>query len=244
VLAGGAVRRETRGWDDVRGVTFVQRSKEHADDYRYFPEPDLPQLEVPCAWVDELRAKLPELPDARRQRFTKEYGLSPYDSALLTDERAVGDYFEQAVAAGRSESIAPKAIANWLTTDLFRLLRATNSEIKAIKVTPTQLVELIGLVGRDAINTTSGRHVLQVMFDTGRSAADIVIQEGLARIADTDALTGVVDRVIRENPTAVAQYRGGKETVLRFLVGQVMRATSGKADANRVAEVLKRKLSG
>jgi aspartyl-tRNA(Asn)/glutamyl-tRNA(Gln) amidotransferase subunit B len=243
VLGGGVVRRETRGWDDVQGVTFVQRSKEYADDYRYFPEPDLPPLEVPSAWVDDLRAKLPELPDARSRRFATEYSLGPYDTGLLTDERAVGDYFEQAVAAGSAEDIAPKAIANWMITDLFHLLNTAHTEIKDTKVTPAQLAELIALVCRDVVNTTIGRHVLQVMFDTGRSASEIVMQEGLAGTADADGLASVVDQVICDNPTAVAQYRGGKEAVLRFLVGQVMRASSGKADAKLAAEALKRKLS-
>jgi len=244
VLAGGAVRRETRGWDDVQGVTFVQRSKEHADDYRYFPEPDLPPLEIARTWVDELRAKLPELPADRCHRFATEHSLSSYDSALLAEERAVGDFFEKAVAVGRAVSITPKAIANWLTTDLFHLLNETGVEIKDIKVAPAQLIELIDLVGRGAISRASGRHVLKVMFETGKSAADIVNLEGLVCIADAESLTSVVDEVIHDHPAAAAQYKGGKEAVLRFLIGQVMRATGGKADANRVAEALKRRLIG
>ncbi|MGQ9493961.1 MAG: Asp-tRNA(Asn)/Glu-tRNA(Gln) amidotransferase subunit GatB [Anaerolineae bacterium] len=239
---GGTIDRETRGWDETRGVTFVQRSKEFADDYRYFPEPDLPPLEITREWVEKIRARMPELPDERYQRFMAEYGLSAYDAGLLTDDRAIADYFEQAVVSAKSKGVSPKAVANWITGELFRLLRATDMELNAIRVPPEQLVELIALLNENLITMTSAKHVLEVMFRTGRAARDIVAEEGLMQIADASQIAPIVDEIIRTNPDAVAQYKGGKETVLRFLVGQVMRATKGKADPNVTAELLKRKL--
>ncbi|MGB9879744.1 MAG: Asp-tRNA(Asn)/Glu-tRNA(Gln) amidotransferase subunit GatB, partial [Anaerolineae bacterium] len=240
---GGEIHRETRGWDDERGVTFVQRSKEFADDYRYFPEPDLPPLEVSREWVEEIRARMPQLPDERYCRFTSEYGLSAYDAGLLTDDRPIADYFEQAVAIAKAKGIQPKAIANWITSELFRLLRATGVEPTAIRVPPAQLVELIALLHENRITMTSAKHVLEVMFHTGKPAQDIVAEEGLLQIADADQIAPIVEEVIRANPEAVAQYKRGKETVLRFLVGQVMRATKGKADPNVTAELIRKKLS-
>ncbi|MBC7232084.1 MAG: Asp-tRNA(Asn)/Glu-tRNA(Gln) amidotransferase subunit GatB [Chloroflexi bacterium] len=240
---GGKIDRETRGWDDERGVTFVQRSKEFADDYRYFPEPDLPPLEISREWVEEIRSRMPELPDERYRRFLSEYGLSAYDAGLLTDDRPIADYFEQAVAIAKPRGIQPKTIANWITGELFRLLRASGTEPTAIQVPPEQLVELIVMLNENSITMTSAKHVLEVMFHTGKAARDIVAEEGLLQIADANQIAPIVDEVIRTNPDAVAQYKGGKETVLRFLVGQVMRATRGKADPNVTAELLRKKLS-
>ncbi len=242
VRNGGSVRRETRGWDDAKEVTFPQRSKESAEDYRYFPEPDLPPLEIARSWVEEIRAKMPEVPDERRRRLIAQHGLSDYDAGLLTEERAVADYFERAVAAGEARHISTKTIANWITGELFRLLNATNEGIATIRVSPTQLVDLLALVGQSVITTNTGRHVLQAMFATGRAAHDIVTEEGLAQIGDEQTLSAVVDQVLRDNQAVVTQYRQGKETVLRFLVGQVMRATKGKADPNRATEMLKEHL--
>jgi aspartyl-tRNA(Asn)/glutamyl-tRNA(Gln) amidotransferase subunit B len=240
---GGKIDRETRGWDDERGVTFVQRSKEFADDYRYFPEPDLPPLEISREWVEEIRSRMPELPDERYRRFMSEYGLSAHDAGLLTDDRPIADYFEQAVAIAKPRGIQPKTIANWITGELFRLLRASGTEPTAIQVPPEQLIELIVMLNENSITMTSAKHVLEVMFHTGKAARDIVAEEGLLQIADVNQIAPIVDEVIRTNPDAVAQYKGGKETVLRFLVGQVMRATRGKADPNVTAELLRKKLS-
>lgn len=240
---GGKIDRETRGWDDERGVTFVQRSKEFADDYRYFPEPDLPPLEISREWVEEIRSRMPELPDERYRRFMSEYGLPAYDAGLLTDDRPIADYFEQAVAIAKPRGIQPKTIANWITGELFRLLRASGTEPTAIQVPPEQLIELIVMLNENSITMTSAKHVLEVMFHTGKAARDIVAEEGLLQIADVNQIAPIVDEVIRTNPDAVAQYKGGKETVLRFLVGQVMRATRGKADPNVTAELLRKKLS-
>ena len=239
---GGSVRRETRGWDDAKEVTFPQRSKEQADDYRYFPEPDLPPLEVAREWVERIRGGMPELPDARRRRFSAEYELSAYDAGLLTEERAVADYYEQAVALARGTGISPKAIANWVIGELFHLLHAQGMEITAIKVTPEQLAELVALVNENTITAATARHVLAVMSNSGKAARDVVAEEKLAQIAHQDSLAPFVDAVITSNPSAVAQYRAGKKAVLRFLIGQVMHATQGKADPNLAAEALRKRL--
>ncbi len=241
---GGTVRCETMGWNEARGITFVQRSKELAEDYRYFHEPDLPPLEIEREWVERIRARIPELPDARRRRFVSEYRLPTYDVSLLTDARPVADYFEQAVATGRPVGVEAKAIANWITGELFRLLHAANVEITAIKVSPAQFVELIALVKEKAVTMNTGKQILEIMFDTGKAASDIVAEEGLGQIVDADRLSPIVDEVISANPDAVAQYKAGKDAVLRFFVGQVMRATRGKAEPNLAANLLKQKLSG
>lgn len=240
--AGGTVYRETRGWDDVREVTQVQRSKELADDYRYFPEPDLPPLDIKPDWVERLRAGMPELPSGRRLRFANQYGLSAYDVGILTEERNVADYFEQAVSAARPRGVGAKVVANWITGELFRLLRTNNVEITANQVTPDGLAELIDLVSSNAITMATGKQVLQIMFTTGKAAGEIVSEQGLAQIADTGSLAQAVDEVIAANPGPVAAYKGGKDSVLRFLVGQVMRVTRGKADPVLAAKLLENRL--
>jgi len=240
---GGTIHRETRGWDDVLGLTFVQRSKETADDYRYFPEPDLPPLAITREWVQQIRAAMPELPDERYARFMSTYGLSPYDARLLSDERPVADYFERAVAAGQPEGVDPKAIANWITGELFHLLHDGNLEITAGRVSPEQLVQLVALLQEGQVTMSSAKHVLDVMFKTGKAARDIVAEEGLIQISDAGRLAAIVDEVIAAHADAVTQYRSGKGTVLRFLVGQVMKATKGKADPNLAADLIKRRLS-
>jgi aspartyl-tRNA(Asn)/glutamyl-tRNA(Gln) amidotransferase subunit B len=185
---------------------------------------------------------MPELPDERYARFMSLYGLSAYDAGLLTDDRLVADYFEQALAAGQAKGVGPKAIANWITGELFHLLHDANLEITAIKVSPEQLVELIALLHENRVTTSTAKHVLGIMFNTGKAARDIVVEEGLLQISDADHLSPIADEVIAANPDPAAQYKAGKETVLRFLVGQVMKATKGKADPNLAAELLKRKL--
>jgi aspartyl-tRNA(Asn)/glutamyl-tRNA(Gln) amidotransferase subunit B len=241
---GRTVARETRGWNETEAVTFSQRSKEMADDYRYFPEPDLPPLVITRESVQRLRAKMPELPDDRYQRLMEEYQLPSYDARLLTDERAVADYFEQAVAEAGSEDLSPKTIGNWITGELFRLLHAHSADISASPVPPAALVQLIALVEKHLVTGTTGKRVLETMFNTGRAAQDIVDQEGLGQISDTDQLSPVIDQVISANPDVVAQFKAGKETVLRFLVGQVMKATGGKANPKLAADLLQEWLKG
>ena len=244
--AGGRIEQVTMGWDEARGVTVVQRSKEQAHDYRYFPEPDLPPLVLSREWVEGIRARLPELPDVRQERFAEQYGLSRYDAGVLTAERPVADYFESCFRAlppnlGGKEG-GGKTVANWVTGELFRLLKATDTEIKAGKITPDALAELLTLVEEGAISISIAKDVFAEMFETGRSAAQIVEEQGLAQISDLEELSCIVEQVIAENPGPVAEYLGGKEAILRFLVGQVMKATRGQANPQLVNELLREKL--
>jgi len=247
--AGGRIEQVTMGWDEARGVTVVQRSKEYAHDYRYFPEPDLPPLVISREWVAGIRERLPELPDARRDRFVEQYGLSHYDADVLTAEKPVADYFESCVKKGLGTrdkvqgEISAKVITNWVTGELFRLLKDTGTDIEVVKVQPEHLVELLALVEKGAISISIAKEVFGEMFQTGRPAAQIVQEKGLGQISDTGELSRIVEQVIAENPGPVAEYLGGKEPVLRFLVGQVMKITRGQANPRLVNELLKKKLS-
>ncbi|MFQ6059658.1 MAG: Asp-tRNA(Asn)/Glu-tRNA(Gln) amidotransferase subunit GatB, partial [Anaerolineae bacterium] len=236
--AGGTIRQETMGWDEVHGVTVPQRGKEYAHDYRYFPEPDLPPLYITREWVEELRARLPELPDARRERFMAQYKLSRYDADLLTSEKAIADYFE---ACARQYPDAKKA-ANWITGELFRLLKATDTEIEDTKIKPQDLVALLKIVDQGTISGSAAKTVFEEMFATGRSAEEIVAEKGLTQISDAQRLGSIVGEVLGENPQAVADYLGGKEAALRFLVGQVMKATRGQANPGLANELLRQEL--
>ena len=235
---GEQVRQVTMGWDERHNRTVEQRIKEGSDDYRYFPEPDLPPLRISRAWVDEIRAALPELPQAREERFRAEYGLTAAEASLLATDRDVAAYFEGAVAAGRERGVAPKTVANWISGELFRLLRAQEIEIDQLQISPESFVELLALVQDGTITANSAKGVLAEMFASGRSATAIVQEGGLAQVSDEDALTTVVDEVIAANPEQVAKYRAGKETLVQWFVGQVMRATQGKANPQVVRELL------
>jgi aspartyl-tRNA(Asn)/glutamyl-tRNA(Gln) amidotransferase subunit B len=236
--AGSAVQQVTMGWDERRAITVVQRSKEYADDYRYFPEPDLPPLKVSREWVKEIQARLPELPDAKRDRFVRDYGLSAYDAGVLASDKTVAEYFEACVAA------YPKAkiVANWITGDLFRWIKEANTDIDAVRITPQGLAELLAMVEKRTINTSTARDVFGVMFETGEAAGDIVAKRGLAQIVDESALAKVVTQVLADNPGPVQQYLAGKKTIIQFLMGQVMRATRGKADPQGVKRLLQDQL--
>jgi aspartyl-tRNA(Asn)/glutamyl-tRNA(Gln) amidotransferase subunit B len=242
LAAGDRVRQVTMGWDERQGKTVEQRSKETSEDYRYFPEPDLPPLRISRAWVDEIRAALPELPDAKRDRFVARYGLAPSDAAVLAADRDVADYFEAAAIAGQKVSIAPRTTSNWMAVELFRLLKVEGVEIDQVPVRPAALAELIALVEKGTITATSGKVVFREMFVTGRSASEIVEEKGLAQISDQEALARIVEQIIAANPEQVALYRGGKETLLQWFVGQVMRATRGKANPQLVRTLLQEKL--
>jgi aspartyl-tRNA(Asn)/glutamyl-tRNA(Gln) amidotransferase subunit B len=239
IKAGGTVVQQTMGWDEVRGVTVPQRSKEHAHDYRYFPEPDLPALEISREWVEELRDHLPELPGAKHARFVSEFCLSEYDAGVLVSDRAVADYFEAAATTGQ---IDPKTVANWITGELFRLMKETGQDVAALKVPPGNLVELLELVEGQTINQSTAKDVLGMMFETGRSARQIVEARGLAQISDSGALEQVVARVLGENPEQVAQYLHGKEQLLGWFIGRVMKLTKGKANPQMVRDLLRAQL--
>ncbi|MBI3177391.1 MAG: Asp-tRNA(Asn)/Glu-tRNA(Gln) amidotransferase subunit GatB [Chloroflexi bacterium] len=240
--AGGRVEQETLGWNEATGKTVSQRSKEQAHDYRYFPEPDIPPLEIDPAWVEEIRAGLTELPDAKRERFLA-LGLSPYDAGVLVAERAVADYFDAAVGAGKGKGVEPKAIANWITSQLFGLLNESGQEIEASRVTPEKLVGLIGLVGSGIINNNTGKAVLAEMFGAGQRAEEIVQAKGLAQVSDEGAIAAAVAKVIADNPDQLALYLGGKEAVARWFFGQVMRGMGGKSNPAVVQKALDEKLA-
>jgi len=239
--AGGTVTQQTMGWDEEREVTVPQRGKEYADDYRYFPEPDLPILEISREWVEELRTQIPELPDAKRDRFIADYGLSDYDAEVLVADKAVADYYEAAVAAASSAADS-KTVANWITGELFRLMKEAGQEIGAISVSPQALAGLIGLVEDGTINANTGKQVLEEMFATGRSGQQIVEERGLAQISDATALGKIIGQVLDENPEQVNRYLDGKVKIIGWLMGQVMRATRGKANPQVVREILQDQL--
>jgi aspartyl-tRNA(Asn)/glutamyl-tRNA(Gln) amidotransferase subunit B len=238
--AGGTVQQETVGWRDDTGTTQPQRVKEEAHDYRYFPEPDLPPVMVTPAWIEELRSLLPELPITKRDRLVKEYGLSPYDATLLTEDPAVAEYFEESVRLYPDA----KAVGNWITGELFRLLNLTSAEIGAVRLSPAQLAELLTMVGSGRVNISTAKVVFEEMFASGRSAEEIITESDLTQISDTDELAAIVGQVVFENPGAVADYVEGKTQALRFLVGQVMKATRGKANPQVVSDLLSDRLSG
>ena len=236
--SGGRVVQETRGWHDARRETFSQRIKEEAEDYRYFTEPDLPPLNIEAAWIEAVRAGLPELPQAKETRYRKEYGLSPYEAAALAEDRGVAGWFDAAASAGGN----PKALSNWVLNDLFRLMNERGLDIGDLAVSPAALVELLALVERGTVNLTSAREVLVEMVDTGHAPSAIIEARGLAQISDEAALTAIVDTVIAENPGPVANYLGGKESLLGWFVGQVMRATRGQGNPAVINELLRRQL--
>ncbi len=236
--AGGTVAQETMGWDDAAGVTVSQRGKEHAHDYRYFPEPDLPPLELERAWIERIRAGLPELPIARRDRFVQALGLTRYDADLLVAERAVAEYFEAVCAAG----VAPKAAANWITGELFRLMNASGQSIDQVKMAPRALAKLIDLLGTGSINSNTAKIVFEEMFETGQDAGAIVAARGLSQVSDTAEIEALIDRVLSANPEQVKTFLGGKATVEQWFFGQVMKATQGRGNPQVIRGLLAEKL--
>jgi aspartyl-tRNA(Asn)/glutamyl-tRNA(Gln) amidotransferase subunit B len=243
--AGGTIRQETRGWNDEKGITVSQRTKEYADDYRYFPEPDLPPLVITQEWLDRVRAQMPELPDARRRRFVAEYSLSERDAEQLTAERALADYFEAVLAAGHPADAGQRAktAANWLLGDLRRLLNAEGLDSTASRVTPAGLADLLDLMERGTISGKQGKEVLETAFASGEAPGAIVEREGIAQLSDTGELEQIVDEVLAANPKAVEDYHAGKTTSLQFLVGQVMKRTKGRAKPDLVSPILLGKLT-
>jgi len=238
IEAGGEVVQETRLWHEKEGRTCTMRSKEDAHDYRYFPEPDLPPLEVSKAWIEELRAGLPELPETRRHRFMLEYELSADDSFTLTGQRELADYFEQVA----STSGNPRAAANWVLTELLRELKNASIDISRSKIRGENLGALIRLIDDGTISGKIAKEVFADMFATGKAPEEIVKEKGLVQITDTSAIEKVVDEVIAANPKELEQYRAGKTALLGFFVGQVMRASGGKANPQAVNQILKSKL--
>jgi aspartyl-tRNA(Asn)/glutamyl-tRNA(Gln) amidotransferase subunit B len=243
VLAeGGHIPQETRGWVEPEGKTVSQRSKEFAHDYRYFPEPDLPPLMPSKEWVEKVRAKLPELPEARMSRFMSQYGLPAYDAGLLTESRDMADYYESLVKA--APDLPPKELSNWLAGPAAGILNTSNCDIIELgrRVSPQNFTGLVRLVGKSVINSGTGKSVLEEMFSSGKTAQAIIDEKGLVQISDTGALEAAAAQVIKDNPQAVADFKAGKAQAVKFMVGQLMRLSKGRANPNMAAEIITRKL--
>jgi aspartyl-tRNA(Asn)/glutamyl-tRNA(Gln) amidotransferase subunit B len=246
---GGRVAQETRGWVEERGVTVSMRSKEFAHDYRFFPEPDLPSLTISRAWVEEVAERLPELPDAKKQRYMDVYGLSRYDAEQLTVAPAMARYYEDTLKEWESRqggatvsNGTAKAAANWTITELTRLLNTNGGDIQESPLSPTFMVDLLELLEKGTIGTAQAKTAIEEAFNTGKSPRTVVEEMGLAQISDTSALGPVAAEAIEGNPQAVQDYLSGKETAVKFLVGQVMKASKGKANPSLVAEVIQEQL--
>ena len=235
---GGRVVQETRLWDSAAGHTLSMRSKEEAHDYRYFPEPDLPPLVVDDARIAAVRGTMPELPEARRQRFVAAYGLPVYDAGVLTSSAGLADYFEKVAAATAN----PKAASNWVMGELLRTMKERGAAIEQVPLTPAALAGLIGLIDKGTISSSMAKEVFTKMYDSGRPADEIVSAEGLAQNSDEGALLLIVKRVIAANAATVEQYRSGKTKGFGFLVGEVMKGSGGKANPKLANELLKREL--
>jgi aspartyl-tRNA(Asn)/glutamyl-tRNA(Gln) amidotransferase subunit B len=237
--SGGTVVQETRLFDSGRGETRSMRSKEDAHDYRYFPDPDLLPLVLEEDWIAQLKATLPELPDAKKARFIESYGLTPYDAAVLVAEKATATFFET-VAAGRDAKIA----ANWVMGDFFAALNRTGGTIENPPVTAAQLGGLLDLMADNTINGRIAKDVFEAMVDTGKDAAAIVDERGLRQVTDTGAIDAAVDKILAANADKVAEYRSGKDKLFGFFVGQTMKAMAGKGNPGLINETLKRRLNG
>ncbi|MGQ9368953.1 Asp-tRNA(Asn)/Glu-tRNA(Gln) amidotransferase subunit GatB [Azospirillum sp. ST 5-10] len=236
---GGTISQETRLWDTTRLVTRSMRSKEEAHDYRYFPDPDLLPLELDPAWVEAIKRDLPELPDEKKARFISAYKLSPYDANVLVNEKAKADYFE-AVAAGRD----PKMAANWVTVELFGALNRAGRDIEDSPVSAADLGALLDLISDNTISGRIAKDVFETMFETGGKPGDIVEEKGLRQVTDTGAIEAAIDAVLAANADKVEEFRGGKDKLFGFFVGQTMKATQGKANPALVNEILTRRLKG
>lgn len=235
---GDAVAQETRHWDERRGVTFLSRTKEEAQDYRYFPEPDLVPIAVAPAWIEQTTQAMPELPDARRQRYVQAFGLSGHDADLVTSSAAMARFFEETVLLFGQ----PKVVSNWLTGDVTAYLHAEGREIEDLPVTPAHLAGLLQLVDRGTISGRTAKEVLPHMLASGARPEAIVDERGLGQISDADALMRVIEETLSEHPGPAADYRAGKTQALTFLVGQVMRKTRGRANPELAHTLLREKL--
>lgn len=237
---GEPVIQETRLWDANRNITLSMRGKEEAHDYRYFPDPDLVPIVVEQDWIDKVSAALPELPEAKRERFISEYGLPAYDARVLTSSKALANYFEKMV----SEFPQPKTVSNWMMSELLRELNRDSRDIADCPVSPENFVQLLMLLETGVISGKIAKAVFGDMYLTGKSARRIVDEKGLVQVRDESEIESAIDKVLADNPAEVAQYRAGKEKLIGFFVGQVMRITKGKANPQLVNEILGKKLIG
>jgi aspartyl-tRNA(Asn)/glutamyl-tRNA(Gln) amidotransferase subunit B len=236
--SGERLIQETRLWDAHRAVTRAMRSKEFAHDYRYFPEPDLVPLETTRAWVDEVQRHLPELPDARMQRFVSAYGIPAYDAAVLTSSKALADYYEACL----KHYAKPKVVSNWIMVELLRALNRDGIEVEESRVTPEHLAELFTLVDDGTISSSMAKAVFEAMYESGKPASAIVQEKGLRQISDQDALLTAVEQVLTDHPKEVEEFRAGRDKLLGFFMGLVMKATQGKANPQAVNKLLRERL--
>lgn len=247
--------QETRGWDETKGKTFSQRTKEEAQDYRYFPDPDLPPIKFDNAYIESLRKKLPELPDAKAKRFMSDYKLSDKDVETLTADRMFADFFEEAVqvyarSGSNTRGLTPdvrhedvKKVANWMLGEMLRRINEANLSVFDLKLSPAMLAELLYLLDKGEISGVTAKDIFANMFETGTGAAQIIQQHGLTQISNEDEIKQIVEKVTADNPKAVADYKAGKEASLMFLIGQIMKETKGKADNQVVKKLLLEKLA-
>jgi aspartyl-tRNA(Asn)/glutamyl-tRNA(Gln) amidotransferase subunit B len=245
--SGQPIHQETRGWVETRGITVPQRSKEFAHDYRYFPEPDLPPLVISRAWVEELRAQLPELPEARRARFMAEYGLSAQDANVLIEDKPLGDYFERVMIASHvnDRKARAKVASNWVLSEVVRLLKVHSVASDACPLSPVALADLLDLLDKQRITGTQAKEVLEEAFASGEMPGAIVARKGIKPpISDQDELERIVEEVITNNTKIADDYRAGKTNAIQALVGQIMKQTRGQARADIVQKLLKAKLDG
>ena len=236
---GGTIHQETRLWDIERNQTAVMRSKEEAHDYRYFPDPDLVPLVIAEEWIEELRATIQELPKDRHQRFLRDYGLPDYDAGVLTSSRALADYFEACVTLFAE----PKLVSNFLMSEFLRELHQAGTTVESSPVSPERLVGLLQLVHDDTISLKVAKEIFPELYAGDKSAAQLVEEKGLRQLSDEGELLALIDAVIEQHPAQVAQYRGGKETVIGFLVGQAMKRSGGKANPQKVNALFKTRLA-
>jgi aspartyl-tRNA(Asn)/glutamyl-tRNA(Gln) amidotransferase subunit B len=235
---GERIVQESRLWDVTENKTKSMRSKEEAHDYRYFPEPDLAPLVLGEDYVQKIKKSLPELPAAKQARLVSQYGLTPYDAGVLTSEQVLADWFEE----GTKHTKSAKGFANWVMGDMAAKMKEQEKELKDLKFDQKKLGELVDLIEAGTINSKQAKEVFAEMFDLGVSPAEVVKSRGMAQTSDPKAIEAAVDKVLAENPTVVADYKGGKQGVIGFLVGKVMQASQGKANPKMVNEILKKKL--
>jgi aspartyl-tRNA(Asn)/glutamyl-tRNA(Gln) amidotransferase subunit B len=236
---GGTIRQETRLWDVHKGQTAVMRSKEEAHDYRYFPDPDLLPVTVESEWIEALRHTIPELPAARLQRFVKDYHLPEYDAKILTDSKSLADYFESCVKLFPH----PKTVSNWVMGELLREFNTTGTTPESSPVSPERLVQLLELVEAGTVSLKAARDLFPEFYASGKDPHELVKEKGLVQVSDEGILGKMIEEVLAQHPAQVEQYRAGKETVVGFLVGQVMKASQGKANPGKVNALLKRHLT-
>jgi aspartyl-tRNA(Asn)/glutamyl-tRNA(Gln) amidotransferase subunit B len=250
LTGGGKLVQETRGWVEEKGVTVSQRSKEYAHDYRYFPEPDLPPFVFKKDWVEQLRSSLPELPDVKRDKFMTQYGLPLYDANILVESKAMAAYFEDCIKIISSNTAQAdinkkaKKVSNWILGDFSKLLNATNTGIEMTKIIPQNLVELLNFIDSGIISGPISKMIFEEMFHSGKMAKDIIAEKGLQQISDNTELENMITTIITNNNQAVIDFKAGKQQSLSFLIGQVMKASKGRANPELVKDILLQKLGG